>query len=143
MQLKRCARDNHASFNPATIESIFNSFYVDDFLKSVQDTEQAKLIVKELILKAGGFHITKFVSNNGDVLKAIPKEDIAKTMNVELGTDPIQEHSNKRDFLLSESFYNPNKKSPLGFGLERVNCVCFFEKLWQTFFCKALNVERY
>jgi len=109
MQLKRCARDNHASFNPATIESIFNRFCVDDFLKSVQDTEQAKLIVKELILKAGGFHITKFVSNNGDILKAIPKEDIAKTMNVELGTDPIQQTLGIQwNIRIRETFYYPN-----------------------------------
>ena len=37
-------------FNPATVERMLKSFYVDNFLESVTDTEQAKIILaKELI----------------------------------------------------------------------------------------------
>ena len=39
--LKSAGRDNMKIFKPATVESVLKSFYVDDFLKSVTDTEQA------------------------------------------------------------------------------------------------------
>ena len=48
--LKSADRDNLKKFNPATAESMPKSFYVDNFLKSITDTEQAIIIfAKELI----------------------------------------------------------------------------------------------
>ena len=51
------------------------NFYVDDLHKSSGDSEAAKELVKNVInmCKAGGFHFTKFISNNTKLLLSIPE----------------------------------------------------------------------
>ena len=46
--LKRTARDNAEHFDPATYESVVNAFYVDDLLKSLNSTEAAISLAKQL-----------------------------------------------------------------------------------------------
>ena len=49
---------------------------VDDLLKSLKDVESEKELVKVLISmlsKAGGFHLTKFISNSKKLLLSIPE----------------------------------------------------------------------
>ena len=55
-------------------ESILKSFYGDDLLKSVIPTEEAVNLAKEIanVIRCGGFRLTKFISNNKDVMNSIP-----------------------------------------------------------------------
>ena len=63
--LRKCAIDNH-HVSPEASQSIGNHFYMDDFLQSLQATEQAidkTTCIKET-LKKRGFNLTKFFSND-------------------------------------------------------------------------------
>ena len=64
--LKKTAIDN---------ESIFGKD-IDFLLKSLKDVESAKELVKDvmsILSKAGGFHLTKFISNSKKLLLSIPE----------------------------------------------------------------------
>ncbi|KRX11583.1 hypothetical protein T07_10759, partial [Trichinella nelsoni] len=52
--------------------------YVDDIVFSVDEDEEARETVRQLValMKKGGFHLTKWVSNLGAVLADVPSEDI-------------------------------------------------------------------
>ena len=58
------------------------NFYVDDCLKSVPTTEAAVKLIYELckLLSTGGFHLTKFLSNSREVMKAIPESERCKAV---------------------------------------------------------------
>ncbi|XP_044182204.1 uncharacterized protein LOC122963012 [Acropora millepora] len=67
-------------------------FHHDDLLKSVQTTDQATALAVKLtaMLKEGGFHLTKFLSNRREVLSALPTQERANpTLNLELDQLPI------------------------------------------------------
>ena len=74
--LKRTANDNVEKFGFEASEVVRDNFYVDDLLKSVDDLEKAKTIVKNVIsvCKSGGFHLIKFISNDNELLMSIPEE---------------------------------------------------------------------
>ena len=61
-------------------ETAMKSFYVDDLLKSVQEFDEAVEVVIKLkkVLKYGGFNLTKFVTNDVQLLKSIEVGDRAK-----------------------------------------------------------------
>ena len=84
--LKRCARDQQEGFDPNTIETILRSFYVDDILKSINNVETGKNLIKELIeiTKLGGNRLTKFVSNSKDLLKNVPEDLLSPSSNVNM-----------------------------------------------------------
>ena len=71
--LKQAGRDQ--STEASTRESILKSFYVDDLLKSTQNVDTGRYLCRELIatMQRGGFKLTKFVSNNEQVLNSIPE----------------------------------------------------------------------
>ena len=62
-----------------TVDSVKNSFYMDDFLRSEKDATKAMKMRKDVtdILSRGGFRLTKWVSNSRDVLESIPREEHA------------------------------------------------------------------
>ena len=62
--LQRTARDND-KFYPEAAKAVFENFYMDDYLDSVESPEKAINRSKELVhlLHLGGFKLTKFVSN--------------------------------------------------------------------------------
>ncbi len=64
----------NASPNALVRETVNRNFYVDDCLKSVKSGAEAISLVNDLCetLSSGGFYLTKFVSNNLDVLRSIP-----------------------------------------------------------------------
>ena len=75
--LKRTASDNLKKYGEDVASILRRNFYVDDMLKSFSSIEEAIRItgkVKELC-KEGGFNLTKFSSNNLDVLKTIQDKD--------------------------------------------------------------------
>ena len=84
--LKRCARDKQNQFDPATIETVLRSFFVDDVLKSVPEVATGKHLIKELIdlTRLGGNRLKKFVSNNQELLEIIPEELVSPSSNVKL-----------------------------------------------------------
>ncbi len=68
------------------------NFYVDDLLKSTVTDERAIELALKLIdlLAEGGFHLTKFLSNSKEVLKAIPVEKrVIPTLDLDLDQLPI------------------------------------------------------
>lgn len=67
-------------YDPLVRDAILNCFYVDDCLISMQDELEANSLihgVKDLLSK-GGFKLTKFVSNNRNVLDGICEADLAE-----------------------------------------------------------------
>ena len=82
--LHATARDNYEKFNGLTYETILKCYYVDDLLKSVTSKETAISLAKELIeiLKCGGFHLTKFLSNSIKVIESLDRENVERTLGV-------------------------------------------------------------
>ena len=68
------ANDNEAKYGSKDAETARRNFYVDDLLKSIQTTEQATPFAVKLtaMLKEGGFHLTKFLRDQREVLSALP-----------------------------------------------------------------------
>ena len=56
------------------------NFHVDDLLKSVYTHDVASKLIDKVrkISKAGGFHLTKCICNDKEVLTTIPEEDKRK-----------------------------------------------------------------
>ena len=77
-------------FSQLTFDTILNNFYVDDLLKSVCTPYEAILLRKEISasLSKAGFHITKWISNNPELLSTIPNENIATGLESLMLPDP-------------------------------------------------------
>jgi len=90
--LRKTAIDNcdDPSFNVDTIESVEKNFYMDDFLKSVQDEATAIRLCQEItsLLARGGFRLTKWVSSSREVLSQIPTEEKANP-SIDLNFDDL------------------------------------------------------
>ena len=80
--LKQTAKDHKSEFHVTTIDIANDCFYVDDCLASPSTAEEAKRLLPELclLLNKGGFQLTKWMSNDRDVLKAIPVEEYSKKL---------------------------------------------------------------
>ena len=67
--------ENEAVFGEAAANALHHNFYVDNLLKSIEDLDSAKQLVKDVInmCKSGGFHLTKFISNNKELLLSVPE----------------------------------------------------------------------
>ena len=78
--LRKTADDNEAEFGPEAANTLRKNFYVDDLLKSKQSTESSVELISAVrqMCKAGGFHLTKFVSNDRRVLESMSVEDRSK-----------------------------------------------------------------
>ncbi|XP_038071855.1 uncharacterized protein LOC119740577 [Patiria miniata] len=78
--LRRTATDNEQRYRSEVTNAVRKNFYVDDFCKSVPDKEEAKVISREVtdLLAEGGFRLTKWVSNQREVLRSIPREEWSK-----------------------------------------------------------------
>ena len=88
--LKKTADDHEQELGFEPAEFLRRDFYVDDGLKSVPSTSDAKELIyktKEMC-RRGGFNMHKFISNKREVIEAIPVEDRAKgikELNLEVG----------------------------------------------------------
>ena len=89
--LQQTAADNEAAFGEEIREIVKKNFYVDDGLFSKPSTEQAEHSSLELMrmLRKGNFRLTKFISNDKDVLAAIPAEE-RTIKNLDLDKLPIE-----------------------------------------------------
>ena len=80
--LKKTATLNQKEFDSETVKTIDKNMYVDDLMKSVNDTKLAVRLVNQLreILAKGGFRLRKWLSNDRRVLKEIPESDRADSV---------------------------------------------------------------
>jgi len=88
--LHRTAEDNEDKFSPEVVRAIHDNFYVDDCLISCSDEESAISLVKDLskMTEAGGFHLTKWISNSRQVLHCVDECDRSKAV---IGLEPSDE----------------------------------------------------
>ncbi|XP_067219119.1 uncharacterized protein [Chanodichthys erythropterus] len=80
--LQRHVRDNSVG-NEDVVESVQQSFYVDNCLQSLQSQHHAKQLINKMraLLAAGGFDIRQWASNVPDVIAHLPAE--AKSVGCE------------------------------------------------------------
>lgn len=78
--LRKAADDNELLIGSEAADTLRRNFYVDDLLKSVDSVSHAIRLVTAVkkMCAAGGFRLTKFVSNDPSVLEGIPSEDRAQ-----------------------------------------------------------------
>lgn len=91
--LRKAADEFEGEFDAATIETIRKNSYVDDCLKSVTETEKAIKLIKELrqLLARRSFRLTKFVSNDVNVLSSIPESERAQSVvSLDLDEVPVE-----------------------------------------------------
>lgn len=74
--LQRTLAD-HGDRHPLAAETAKEGFYVDDLLFSTSSVDATAQLIQELqgLLGAGGFHLTKWVSNEREVLRSVPSEE--------------------------------------------------------------------
>ena len=80
--LRRVAEDNASNVDPFMVETVLKNFYVDELCKSCSSVDETVKLLEQLcrLLKNGGFHLTKFLSNSKDVLRCIPPKDLASSI---------------------------------------------------------------
>ena len=81
--LRKTAEDHQNEYDRDVIDTVQKNFYVDDCLKSVKNREEAIKLVEDLrqLLKEGGFRLTKWMSNERDVLATVPEADRAASVS--------------------------------------------------------------
>ena len=69
---------------PAALNAIKHHFYMDDYIQSLPTISEAKEVISQTTrcLKIGGFRLTKFVSNEPDVLAEISFDDKDETKEI-------------------------------------------------------------
>ena len=93
--VKCVARDNKERCSRVASESILKLFYADGLLKSVITTEEAVNLVKEIadVMRRGEFKVTKFISNDKDVMNSIPVAERAKSFQTALFNDNVNKQT--------------------------------------------------
>ena len=68
--------------NQAAVEIVLNNFYVDDCLASFNSESEAFKEKHDLVqlLRKGGFHLTKWVTNSEVILSTIPEKERSKSL---------------------------------------------------------------
>ena len=77
--LRKTAEDNFKAHSSSALDSVQRDFYVDDMLKSFPNEKEAIEISHDIksLLSKGGFHLTKWISNNSSVLDSFALEEQA------------------------------------------------------------------
>ena len=91
--LKRAAEEGRGRFSDDAVNAVNKDFYVDDFVKSVRTVNEASSLADEVtrLLSEVGFRLTKWMSNNRQVLSKIPEEERAKpTLDMDLEKLPVE-----------------------------------------------------
>ena len=91
--LRKAATDNASEFDQKTVDTVLQDFYVDDCLQSVPTIPGAQRLSKQLIdiLAKGGFKLTKWLSNERDVIASIPEDKRAGSMkDMDLDKLPLE-----------------------------------------------------
>ena len=92
--LKKTATSFGGEFDKEVAETVDKNMYVDDLMKSVASVDRAVILAKQLreLLQKGGFKLTKWLSNNREVLATIPENERAKSV-VNLDIDDLPTES--------------------------------------------------
>ncbi|XP_014672252.1 PREDICTED: uncharacterized protein LOC106812791 [Priapulus caudatus] len=87
--LRQCALDSKDDFPNTVIDTILNSFYVDDLLKSMEEETAAVGLRKDItsVCSHGGFRLHKWVTNTKSVADSIPPSERASPKPVVIGSD--------------------------------------------------------
>ncbi|XP_030844258.1 uncharacterized protein LOC105444708 [Strongylocentrotus purpuratus] len=91
--INKTVQDNKRDFDEGVAETVLDNFYVDDCLKSVSTREEAKKLIPQLneLLRRGGFRLTKWVSNDKEVLSTVEtSERAASVVDLDLDHLPIE-----------------------------------------------------
>eukprot|EP00057_Strongylocentrotus_purpuratus_P015238 XP_011669712.1 PREDICTED: uncharacterized protein LOC100890342 [Strongylocentrotus purpuratus] len=80
--LKRAAQEQADSFSNEVTSTIQKNFYVDDCLFSTPSVQQAVKLATDVTAacEGRGFHLTKWVCNEPEVMKTIPEKEKAKSV---------------------------------------------------------------
>ena len=85
--LRKTAQLHQEEFDAEAVETVKSNMYVDDMLKSTSTTEKAVSLACQLrkLLEKGGFRLTKWYSNDRELLATIPESERTKSVvNLEL-----------------------------------------------------------
>ena len=121
--LKRTV-DYQIDFEEDVAKTLQNIFYVDDMLKSSPDLETAIDLISIVrgLCGAGGFNLTKFASNNVEVMQAIPDEHVRKNVNLK----QLQKSKSQ-------------SKKCIGFGVEHI-----YQHIWiQNFNARQTTIKTF
>ena len=91
--LRRTSLDHQDNYNRNVTQSLYNNFYVDDLLKSLESNNEAIEFVSGVtqLCSEGGFNLTKFISNSVPVLESIPESKRRPTVsNIPIGGLPTE-----------------------------------------------------
>ncbi|XP_033122071.1 uncharacterized protein LOC117121078 [Anneissia japonica] len=80
--LLQAAEDGKDVSNHKAVETLKRNFYVDDLLKSVRCSDEGIQLVTDLmnVCAKGGFNLTKWSSNDKQVIEWIPREKRSKDL---------------------------------------------------------------
>ena len=80
--LQKTAEFHAREFEADTVETVKCNMYVYDLMKSKSSTEEAIVLVSQLreLLARSGFRLTKWYSNEREVLTTIPESERAKSV---------------------------------------------------------------
>ena len=80
--LRRTALDNEEEFNQDVRQSLWKNFYVDDMLRSKKNVIESTQFIYDIrrLCQRGGFNLTKFITNNRQVLASIPDEHVGPSL---------------------------------------------------------------
>ena len=86
--LQITAEENAVNADPSVVESVSKNVCMDDLCKSCRSVDEAVNLLSQLctLLKSKGFHLTKFSSNNKQVLSLFLQEDVAPNVNLKNST---------------------------------------------------------
>ena len=91
--LRKTAQLHQEEFDKEVIETVNRDMYVDDMMKSTSTTEKAISLASQLrtLIEKGGFRLTKWYSNDREVMATIPESERAKSVvNLELEQLPTE-----------------------------------------------------
>jgi hypothetical protein len=90
--LRKAAEDSKEEYEEEIVGTVSNNFYVDDCLKSVPTVGEAVKLVEQLtsLLAKKGFKLTKWMSNEREVISQVPADLRAKSVDLDLEDLPIE-----------------------------------------------------
>jgi len=94
--IRHAVEERRMAYGDEVVNTVLRNFYVDDCLKSVASEDKATSLIRGLrsVLQECGFNLTKWTSNSGTVLSAIPESDRSISSSVNLQeTDILAERA--------------------------------------------------
>ena len=93
--LRQTALDFAHLYGDEAAYTVNKNFYVDDCLKSVDNTQEGKQLIQRLrsLVSEGGFHLSKWTSNDPELLDDIPLPDRSRAQNEAVPGSSLEEHA--------------------------------------------------